>query len=48
MSYDHAQDIIENPDKEFTTEELPPISTGFDVRKIMDSVIYLNKVSVRY
>ncbi len=44
MSYSHAQEFIENPEKHFSDEELPPISNGYDVPHVMESVLNLNEV----
>ena len=48
MAYTHAQDIIENPKKAFSPEELPPITNGFKIPKVMESVINLNKVRTTF
>ena len=45
LSYDHAQGFIEQPDKAWTPEELPPISKGFTVGHVRERVLNLHKVS---
>ncbi|KAK3104881.1 hypothetical protein FSP39_012289, partial [Pinctada imbricata] len=46
LSYDHAQGFIEDPDKDWNTDELPPISEGFTVDDIKKRVLGLNKIAV--
>ncbi|XP_060062456.1 DIS3-like exonuclease 2 [Ylistrum balloti] len=46
LSYDHAQGFIEEPLKEWTAEELPPISSKFTVEDIKKRVLGLNKIAV--
>ncbi|XP_072047288.1 DIS3-like exonuclease 2 isoform X2 [Amphiura filiformis] len=46
LSYDHAQDLIESPDKQFSYEELPSITNGFKIPQIMQSVLNLNKIAL--
>ncbi|XP_064598861.1 DIS3-like exonuclease 2 [Liolophura sinensis] len=45
MSYDHAQGFIDNPDREYTEEDLPPITNGFSVDKIKERVLNLHKLA---
>ena len=45
LSYDHAQGFIEQPEREWTQEELPPISEKYSVSDIKTRVINLHKVS---
>ncbi|XP_067950237.1 DIS3-like exonuclease 2 [Watersipora subatra] len=45
LSYQHAQGFIENPDREWQSEELPPISEGFTVADIKERVIMLDKIA---
>ncbi|XP_041377898.1 DIS3-like exonuclease 2 [Gigantopelta aegis] len=45
LSYEHAQGFIEEPDKEWMAEELPPISTGFTVTDITSRVLHLQEMA---
>ncbi|CAD6187706.1 unnamed protein product [Caenorhabditis auriculariae] len=45
LSYEHAQDFIDNPEKDFEEEELPPISDGTSVFHIKEKVLQLNRVA---
>lgn len=45
LSYDHAQGFIEEPDREWTEEELPPISEGYSIKQIRDIVVNLQKIA---
>ena len=45
LSYEHAQGFIEHPDREWSKEELPPISEGFNVQQIRERVLNLHKVN---
>ncbi|KAL8568097.1 hypothetical protein ACOMHN_000321 [Nucella lapillus] len=45
LSYDHAQGFIEEPDREWTREELPPISEGFTVEDIRTRVLQMDKIA---
>ncbi|XP_067658576.1 uncharacterized protein [Haliotis asinina] len=45
LSYDHAQGFIENPDREWSQEELPPITNGFVVEDIQKRVLQLDKIA---
>ena len=44
LSYDHAQGFIEQPDREWTQEELPSISEKYTVDDIKTRVLNLHKV----
>lgn len=44
LAYEHAQGFIEQPDKEWTIEELPPISEKFSVEQIKERTLNLHKV----
>lgn len=44
LAYEHAQGFIEQPDKEWTIEELPPISEKFSVQQIKERTLNLHKV----
>ncbi|KAH9492825.1 DIS3-like exonuclease 2 [Bulinus truncatus] len=46
LSYEHAQGFIVQPDKEWTCDELPPISNGFSVPDVCKRVIQLNKIAL--
>ncbi|KAK3586758.1 hypothetical protein CHS0354_023484 [Potamilus streckersoni] len=45
LSYDHAQGFIEEPERNWTREELPPIMEGFSVQDIKDKVLILEKIA---
>ena len=40
------QGFIDEPDREWKEDELPPISEGFSVEDIRQRVLTLNKVSL--
>jgi DIS3-like exonuclease 2 len=44
LSYDHAQGFIEEPDREWTAQELPPISAGFTIGDLKTRVLQMDKV----
>ncbi|XP_053379089.1 DIS3-like exonuclease 2 isoform X2 [Mercenaria mercenaria] len=46
LAYDHAQGFIEEPERNWTQEELPPISEGFTVDDIKSRVLNLQKIAV--
>ncbi|CAF1285953.1 unnamed protein product [Adineta steineri] len=45
LSYDHAQDIIDHPDKQFQIEDLPEITNNFSVNDIKRIVLQLYEIS---
>ncbi|XP_038075126.1 DIS3-like exonuclease 2 [Patiria miniata] len=45
MSYDHAQGIIAEPEREWRQEEMPPITGGFTISDIAKGVLNLNKIA---
>ncbi|CAF1959385.1 unnamed protein product [Rotaria magnacalcarata] len=45
LSYEHAQDIIENPNKDFKAEDFPAISNNFSVNDITRTVSELYGIS---
>lgn len=45
LSYDHAQSMIESPDKSFSAEELPPCSPSHSIQKIQEAVINLHNIA---
>ncbi|VEN46067.1 unnamed protein product [Callosobruchus maculatus] len=47
LAYEHAQNVIENPDKEFTTEDFPTIHNGFTPEDIAGTIKILQKIAVR-
>lgn len=47
MAYEHAQDMIEKPNKQWNLNELPPISDGATVEEISAQVNQLHKFAVR-
>ncbi|GMT04291.1 hypothetical protein PENTCL1PPCAC_26465, partial [Pristionchus entomophagus] len=46
LSYEHAQDMIDHPDKEFTTEELPQITNGRSPVDVKTKVLALHEVAM--
>jgi hypothetical protein len=48
LSYDHAQGFIEEPDREWTAQELPPISAGFTIGDLKTRVLQMDKVMNMY
>ena len=47
MAYEHAQDMIEKPNRKWNENELPPISDGTSVEEISAQVNQLHKFAVR-
>ncbi|CAL2036336.1 unnamed protein product [Caenorhabditis brenneri] len=45
LAYEHAQDFIEHPEKDFTTEELPPISDGNTPFEIREKTLMLHRIA---
>ncbi|EYC11246.1 hypothetical protein Y032_0051g2097 [Ancylostoma ceylanicum] len=45
LTYEHAQDFIENPDKEFSEAEVSEISDGTTVYQIKEKVLQLHSVA---
>ncbi|RCN38592.1 RNB-like protein [Ancylostoma caninum] len=45
LTYEHAQDFIENPDKEFSESEVPEISDDTTVCQIKEKVLQLHSVA---
>lgn len=45
LAYEHAQDFIENPEKEFTTDELPEISDGNSTSEIKEKTLMLHRMA---
>ncbi|XP_050978429.1 DIS3-like exonuclease 2 isoform X2 [Labeo rohita] len=45
MSYDHAQSMIEAPDKHFSAEELPPYSPDHSIHEIQEAILNLNNIA---
>ncbi|CAI5446357.1 unnamed protein product [Caenorhabditis angaria] len=45
LAYEHAQDFIENPEKDFAPEELPEISDGVLPYEIKEKVLMLHRVA---
>ncbi|XP_062582698.1 DIS3-like exonuclease 2 [Saccostrea cucullata] len=46
LAYEHAQGFIEQADREWTKEELPPISEKFSVQEIKERTLNLHKIAV--
>ena len=47
MAYEHAQDMIEKPNRQWKPSELPPISDGATVEQISAQVNQLHKFALR-
>lgn len=47
MAYEHAQDMIEKPNRKWNPNELPPISDGASVEEISAQVNQLHKFALR-
>uniref|UniRef100_A0A4W4DZN9 DIS3-like exonuclease 2 n=1 Tax=Electrophorus electricus TaxID=8005 RepID=A0A4W4DZN9_ELEEL len=45
LSYDHAQSLIDAPDKGFSTEELPPCAPAHPIRHIHQAVLHLHALA---
>ncbi|XP_071145678.1 DIS3-like exonuclease 2 [Mytilus edulis] len=45
LSYDHAQRFIDEPEREWTEEELPAISDGYSISQIKQTVLNLHKIA---
>ncbi|XP_058611115.1 DIS3-like exonuclease 2 isoform X1 [Onychostoma macrolepis] len=45
MSYDHAQSMIEAPDKHFSAEELPPCSPSHSIHEIQEAILNLHNIA---
>ncbi|KAF7639866.1 RNB domain-containing protein [Meloidogyne graminicola] len=45
LAYEHAQEIIENPRKQFAGEELPKVHFGIKIRHIKESVLNLYSIT---
>uniref|UniRef100_A0A8D2KQY3 DIS3-like exonuclease 2 n=1 Tax=Varanus komodoensis TaxID=61221 RepID=A0A8D2KQY3_VARKO len=45
LSYDHAQSMIENPEKAFAVGELPPISSQHSVEEVRQAVLNLHRIA---
>ncbi|CAO4369255.1 unnamed protein product [Caenorhabditis nigoni] len=45
LAYEHAQDFIENPEKDFTAEELPEISDGNTPSEIKEKTLMLHRIA---
>ena len=46
LSYEHAQDMLDDPDKLWKEGELPPIKPQFNVKDIVVKVNLLNKIAL--
>ena len=47
MAYEHAQGFIEQPDREWTEEELPPITGGYSPETLKQKTLHLQAVRLR-
>lgn len=45
MAYEHAQDMIENSDKEFKKDELPEIFGGYEPNELKAKVLQLHQIA---
>ncbi|XP_060772943.1 DIS3-like exonuclease 2 [Neoarius graeffei] len=45
LSYDHAQSMIDSPQKEFGADELPPVSPEHSVQSILQAVLHLHTIA---
>ncbi|XP_053567888.1 DIS3-like exonuclease 2 [Bombina bombina] len=45
LSYDHAQNMIEHPDKHFSASELPPVSSKHTIQEIHQAVLNLHLIA---
>ncbi|XP_051990669.1 DIS3-like exonuclease 2 [Xyrauchen texanus] len=45
LSYDHAQSMIEAPEKSFSAEELPPCSPHHSIPEIQEAVLNLHNIA---
>uniref|UniRef100_A0A3B4DFH3 DIS3-like exonuclease 2 n=2 Tax=Pygocentrus nattereri TaxID=42514 RepID=A0A3B4DFH3_PYGNA len=45
LSYDHAQSMIEAPDKEFSAEELPACSPEHPLQRVHQAVLHLHSIA---
>ncbi|XP_064642619.1 DIS3-like exonuclease 2 [Lineus longissimus] len=45
LSYDHAQGFLDEPDREWTREELPPISDGVSIDQIKSRILIFDKIA---
>ncbi|XP_051733091.1 DIS3-like exonuclease 2 isoform X1 [Ctenopharyngodon idella] len=45
LSYDHAQSMIEAPDKHFSAEELPSCSPDHSIQEIQEAVLNLHNIA---
>ncbi|XP_061308243.1 DIS3-like exonuclease 2 isoform X2 [Pezoporus flaviventris] len=45
LSYDHAQSMIESPEKVFSPEELPPVSIQHSIAEIQQAVLNLHRIA---
>lgn len=47
LAYEHAQMIIENPNKEFANEDFPIIHNGFSTKDLKETVVILQRIAVK-
>lgn len=47
LAYEHAQKVIDNPDKEFKAEEFPIIHNGFTVKDIRSTICILQRIATQ-
>ncbi|XP_050499531.1 DIS3-like exonuclease 2 [Diabrotica virgifera virgifera] len=47
LAYEHAQSVIENPDKEFSTKDFPQIYNGFEPKDLVNIVNILQGLAVK-
>ena len=46
LAYEHAQDMLDNPGKDWAEDELPPINSPWNAKVISDKVNLLKKLAV--
>ncbi|XP_072376107.1 DIS3-like exonuclease 2 [Diabrotica undecimpunctata] len=47
LAYEHAQSVIENPDKEFGVEDFPQIYNGFEPKDLVNTINILQGIAVK-
>ncbi|XP_072493528.1 DIS3-like exonuclease 2 isoform X2 [Notamacropus eugenii] len=45
LSYDHAQSMIEHPDRKFREDELPPVSAEHPIEQIHQAILNLHRIA---
>ena len=47
LAYEHAQDMIDNPDRDWSVDELPAIESPWNAKVISDKVNMLQKLAIK-